>query len=432
MSLKSDIQGVLNTEWRFRIPADEEEIWKREYRKIGRRYATWGAIFAVFGAPMHMLNELSRDYEDPQTWLFMRLFPSALIAISFILFRRYKFSHEIMFLIIAYSLFVDFAYWPDCADTELFLYGQLTMLIPAAIITLLRPFFFVINIIVQFVIILILYNYFCDEPPVTFFSSKEFIPILIASISSYIVASFRYFLVKRNFIFNMLLKEALDEAEAGRQKSDELLKNILPEEVAEELKEKGNSAARNFDFVSILFTDFINFTELSASMSAEELVSEIDESFKAMDSICEKYQIEKIKTIGDSYMAAGGLPVPTPDSVRNTVMAALEMQEFIGKRFQTKDERDEPAFSMRVGVHSGPVVAGIVGVKKFQYDIWGDTVNTASRMESNGQKGKVNISQATYDFIKDDPAFSFESRGKVDVKGKGEMDMWFVSLSSTM
>jgi adenylate cyclase len=215
-----------------------------------------------------------------------------------------------------------------------------------------------------------------------------------------------------------------------KDRSENLLLNILPEEIAQELKIYGKAEARDFDLVSILFTDFKGFTEASAKMSAGDLVSEINFCFEAFDGIMEKYGIEKIKTIGDAYMAAGGLPVPTDDSVKNTVLAALEMQAFISKRKSEMDTADKPAFEMRVGIHTGPVVAGIVGVKKFQYDIWGDTVNTASRIESNGEAGKVNISQATYELLKDDPQFAFESRGKIEAKGKGEMEMWFVQLKN--
>ncbi len=212
-----------------------------------------------------------------------------------------------------------------------------------------------------------------------------------------------------------------------KQRSESLLLNILPAEVAEELKEKGEAEARDYDMVSIIFTDFKGFTEKSEKLSASALVKEINNCFKAFDHICEKYDIEKIKTIGDAYMAAGGLPVPEDVSVKHTVLAALEMQDFIVKQHQEKEAKGEHAFEMRVGIHTGPVVAGIVGVKKFQYDIWGDTVNTASRMESSGAVGKVNISATTYNFIKDDPEFSFEFRGKVNAKGKGEIDMYFVS-----
>ena len=139
--------------------------------------------------------------------------------------------------------------------------------------------------------------------------------------------------------------------------------------------------------------------------------------------------MEKIKTIGDAYMAAGGLPVITDDSVRNTALAALKMQEFISKRKIEKYANGEPSFDMRAGIHTGSVVAGIVGVKKFQYDIWGDTVNTASRMESNGEVGKVSISQSTYELLKSDSQFIFENRGKVMAKGKGEIEMYFVSTT---
>jgi adenylate cyclase len=223
-------------------------------------------------------------------------------------------------------------------------------------------------------------------------------------------------------------RKAKAAVEKEKDRSENLLLNILPEEIAQELKEKGKAEARDFDLVTILFTDFVSFTETSEKLSATELVTEINFCFERFDQIMGKYQIEKIKTIGDAYMAAGGLPVPNDQSVRNTVLAALEMQAFIMDRHRSKEALGEPAFQMRCGLHTGPVVAGIVGVKKFQYDIWGDTVNTASRMESNGQIGRVNISQSTYELLKHNPDFTFESRGKIEVKGKGALDMWFVDF----
>jgi len=233
---------------------------------------------------------------------------------------------------------------------------------------------------------------------------------------------------------NALLKSQKDEIEkshlelsAEKKKSDDLLLNILPAEIAEELKENGSAEAKSINSVSVLFSDFKGFTEASTQMTAHELVAEINTCFAAFDSIMTKYGIEKIKTIGDAYMAAGGLPVPENDSVKNTVLAALEMQSFISQRAKEMTLDGSPFFEMRLGINTGPVVAGIVGVKKFQYDIWGDTVNTASRLESNGLPGKVNISQSTYEILKDDSDFIFENRGKVNVKGKGEIDMWFVS-----
>lgn len=223
------------------------------------------------------------------------------------------------------------------------------------------------------------------------------------------------------------VRKAKKVIEKEKDRSENLLLNILPADIAEELKEKGRADARDFDMVSILFTDFKGFTAASEKLSAQELVAEINSCFEAFDAIMGKYNVEKIKTIGDAYMAAGGLPVPAADSVRNTVLAALEMQAFIADRKTVNDAANQPAFEMRVGIHTGAVVAGIVGVKKFAYDIWGDTVNTASRMESSGAVGKVNLSETTYELLKDDPDFAFESRGKVAAKGKGEMEMYFVS-----
>ena len=222
------------------------------------------------------------------------------------------------------------------------------------------------------------------------------------------------------------IKKSRDIISKEKDRSENLLLNILPPEIAEELKTKGRSDARDFDKVSILFTDFKSFTEASAKLSAQDLVSEINACFEVFDGIMDKYGIEKIKTIGDAYMAAGGLPVPSDGSTKNTVLAALDMQTFISRRKVEMETLGKHSFEMRAGIHTGPVVAGIVGVKKFQYDIWGDTVNTASRMESNGQIGKVNISKHTYELIKDDPQFIFESRGKIKAKGKGEIEMYFV------
>lgn len=238
-----------------------------------------------------------------------------------------------------------------------------------------------------------------------------------------IILGYGFVMIQKNR--NALVQKNIQLYEA-RKRSDELLLNILPYEIAEELKEKGKAEAKQFDIVSILFTDVIEFTQTAADLATTELVDELDYCFKGFDHIIEKYKIEKIKTIGDSYMAAGGLPVPSGDSVKNTVLAALEMQEFITQRKKYLDKNGKTSFEMRAGIHTGSVVAGIVGVKKFQYDVWGDTVNTASRLENAGMAGKVNISQTTFGIIKDDPLFSFTGRGKIKAKGKGEVEMYFV------
>jgi len=220
--------------------------------------------------------------------------------------------------------------------------------------------------------------------------------------------------------------------EKEKDRSEALLLNILPPEIAEELKQDGTSKPRDFNIVTVLFTDFKGFTKISENMSSQELVAELNTCFKAFDEIITKYKIEKIKTIGDAYMAAGGLHLQEREDPKNVVLAALEMQAFMVKRFADRQKNNKTAFEMRCGIHTGSVVAGIVGVIKFQYDIWGDTVNTAARMESSGEVGKVNLSEGTYNYLKDDPELSFVSRGKLQAKGKGEIEMYFVdSLKST-
>lgn len=206
-----------------------------------------------------------------------------------------------------------------------------------------------------------------------------------------------------------------------KKRSDELLLNILPEETAEELKATGSAKAKSFDSVSVLFSDFKNFTQASEILTPEELVAEINYCFSEFDKIITRHGIEKIKTIGDAYMCAGGLPVPNQTNPVDVVSAGLEMVQFIEKNKQERISKGKPYFELRLGIHTGPVVAGVVGTKKFAYDIWGDTVNTASRMESSGEVGKVNISSATYELVKHKFVCSY--RGKVKAKNKGEIDM---------
>jgi class 3 adenylate cyclase len=229
-------------------------------------------------------------------------------------------------------------------------------------------------------------------------------------------------------VFENTKNDALDnlasrnmQLAAEKKRSDELLLNILPFEIVSELKQNGFSKARHFQNVTVLFTDFIDFTHISEGMDPEELVGEIDLYFKAFDEIIDRNGLEKIKTIGDAYLAVGGLPHEFENHALQTIQAAKEILAFTQDRMAAGGK-----FNVRIGINSGPCVAGIVGLKKFAYDVWGDTVNTASRLESNGEAGKINISGSTYNLVCEHLSCIY--RGKISAKGKGEIDMYFVEV----
>ena len=225
------------------------------------------------------------------------------------------------------------------------------------------------------------------------------------------------------------IQDARTQLRVEKEQSDAVLFNVLPEDIATELKETGESKARYLEQVTVLFTDFKNFTSISSDMTPQDLVAELNTLFSAFDAIIRRHGLEKIKTIGDAYMVAGGLRDSHAHEANVVIRAALEMQQLVQERSEERKAQGLPNFTMRAGIHTGSVVAGVVGVEKFQYDIWGDTVNMASRMESNGVVGKVNISDATHTILKDSDEFSFESRGTVEVKGKGAVQMWLVELT---
>ena len=241
--------------------------------------------------------------------------------------------------------------------------------------------------------------------------------LILLAITNY----FRFLAKKRS---NAKLESQNRIIDEERQRSDELLLNILPAAIAQELKETGKATAQKFNDTTVLFTDFKNFTSIAEQLTPEKLVKEIDDTFRAFDFIISQYDdLEKIKTIGDAYMVAGGLSnrksVPY-----NMVQAAIEMQQYLEEVKLEKIKRNEPYFEARIGMHTGPVVAGVVGNKKFAYDIWGDTVNIASRMEANCEVGRVNMSGVTASLVK--YKFPCEYRGKIDVKNKGMMDMYYL------
>jgi class 3 adenylate cyclase len=215
--------------------------------------------------------------------------------------------------------------------------------------------------------------------------------------------------------------------EDEKERSEKLLLNILPFETAEELKEKGSATPKHYDMVSVLFTDFKGFTTIAEKLTPQQLVEELNQCFLEFDRIIDKHNLEKIKTIGDAYMCAGGIPVANQTNPIDIVKAGLEIKEYMEKLKLNREALGKDYWELRIGIHTGPVIAGVVGKNKFAYDIWGDAVNTASRMESSGIPGQVNISGTTYELIKDQ--FHCIHRGKIQAKNKGEIDMYIVENS---
>ncbi len=224
--------------------------------------------------------------------------------------------------------------------------------------------------------------------------------------------------------FVKAVNRAEDKLSAEHAKSEKLLMNILPRVVANELKLQGFSRPRHFSSTTVCFTDFEGFTKIAETLQPEELVAELDRCFSYFDSLMDRHNLEKLKTIGDSYMFAGGIPQSNFTHAVDCVMAALEIQSFMNQMKEIKEAQNLPYWQLRLGIHSGDLVAGVIGERKFSYDVWSDTVNTASRCESSGVSGKINISGVTYELIKD--FFHCEYRGAIPAKNKGQIDMYFV------
>ena len=219
---------------------------------------------------------------------------------------------------------------------------------------------------------------------------------------------------------NQQLKERTRELEEEKVRANRLLHNIFPNEVVRELQETGTIKPKEFPMVTLLFTDFQGFTEISSGMHPQELVGELNEVFKNFDSIIAKHQLEKLKTMGDSYMVAGGLPKESHDHAFKVVNAAIEMQEYL----KIRNSESKFKWEMRAGIHSGSVVAGVVGKNKFTYDVWGNTVNIASAMERHGLPGRINITSTTFDLVKE--CFDCSYFGSIDLTGNGKIEMYLI------
>jgi adenylate cyclase len=239
---------------------------------------------------------------------------------------------------------------------------------------------------------------------------------------SYDQLNFRF--ARRHYMLEQIINKRTEDLIIEKEKTETLLSNVLPRNTANEIMAKGKATKIKYNFVTVLFSDIQGFTRIAEEMNPEVLIDELDKFFFHFDSVVEKFGIEKIKTVGDAYMCAGGIPEKNRTNPVEVILAALEMQKYMLNLKSTSESEGMRFWDIRIGIHTGTVVAGVVGQKKLSYDIWGDTVNTASRMESSGDAGKINISGTTYEFVKE--FFICEHRGKMPVKYKGEIDMYFV------
>jgi class 3 adenylate cyclase/AmiR/NasT family two-component response regulator len=245
----------------------------------------------------------------------------------------------------------------------------------------------------------------------------------------------KYYLHKHNLSLLNDLKQANEQLEEKvrlrtlelneeKEKSERLLLNILPSEIAEELKQHGRVQPRRYDKVSMIFLDIVEFTKIAEQMPPEQLIEELDHYFQAIDTIFSKHGVEKIKTIGDAYLAVTGLPLPDEQHALTALQATVEILDFIKQEKEKRTSLGKTSFDVRIGIHSGSVIAGVVGNSKFAFDIWGDDVNIAARLESSGEKGRINVSESTWHLVKNH--YSFEQRGKVNAKYKGDIEMYFL------
>jgi adenylate cyclase len=263
--------------------------------------------------------------------------------------------------------------------------------------------------------------------PLWYFSKLAILLYLLAS--SLVIWVLYDFLnlrfAKRLYALEQIINKRTEDLIIEKEKTEALLANVLPKNTASEIMEKGKATKIKYNFVTVLFSDIQGFTKIAEEMNPEVLIDELDKFFFHFDSVVEKFGIEKIKTIGDAYMCAGGIPEKNRTNPVEVILAALEMRGYMNRLKETSVLEGMKYWDIRIGIHTGTVVAGVVGQKKLSYDIWGDTVNTASRMESSGEAGKINISGTTYEFVRE--FFSCEYRGKMPVKYKGELEMYFVN-----
>lgn len=406
---------ILHYQDSLRFPPDLEHTFQSDYNQRIMRIARPGTALAILVYLSFWILDL---FVLPQAfeaiWL-VRLMGIALLAILFVIsFAKWYKNYVSTFfglacLVINISVVICFALThPDELVFNLYYVTLIFTILGAPMLGL--PLLWEITVSITTLIVYLATAIFLQKmllAPALLAGNSFF--LIGAVIIGIVGAYFGEINIRRDYLQRLVIN--LEHA-----RSERLLLNILPVPIAARLK-RGETIADYFPSASVLFADIANFTPLSAALSPEEIVGLLNEVFSYFDKLVEKYNLEKIKTIGDCYMVAAGVPVPRDDHAKVIVNMALEMQRYV-KEHKFLDR----VLSFRIGVHSGPLVAGIIGEKKFIYDLWGDSVNTASRMETHGMIGAIQITRATYDLVKDE--FECISMGTIEVKGKGQMEVW--------
>lgn len=356
-------------------------------------------IFGAFGiTPLAYLNIVSVTFWLIALWLNLR----GLFVIAIFLMLSELIAHAaVCVLIIGWES--NFHYY-------------LFIIIVASYFLPIKSIFRTMLISILFIFVGILLNFY-SRYSIPIIPISENLAFLFRTINLLFIGAI---LLVLGFLYALSVKNAETALEQERQISENLLHNIIPQTIADRLKTSPEKIADGFQATTILFSDIVGFTPFSKKVSPEELVNILNQIFSIFDTLTDKYSLEKIKTIGDAYMVAGGIPSPRDDHAEAIANMALDMNDEI-KKFNGQNGH---TFQIRTGIHSGEAVAGVIGIKKFIYDLWGDTVNTASRMESHGLPGEIQVSEVTYDLLKD--SFVLEERGEIDVKGKGLMKTYLL------
>jgi class 3 adenylate cyclase len=400
--------------------------WEADLEKSAAKYHTYGAWIAIIFDPIFGITDYLNIPHAFQEIMLLRIGVAVVAALS-LLAHKHKYINSKMLIFIPFIL-ISFqnAYTFSVIQVDDFTghsLNYLALFIGAGMFVLWN-WYYSLAIILPSILATGFFFQMNHQLNMNEALINGGLLLLVVTVFMFILIETRYRLTISMIKFKIALMEANDALGDEKAQSDKLLRNILPDEVADELKATGRASAKHYQKVSVLFTDFKGFTARSASMTPEEVIEELNKCFSAFDEIVEKYNLEKIKTIGDAYMCAGGLPVANQTNHIDAIRAGLAIQEYMTAYKNECIAKGEPYFECRLGINTGEVVAGVVGTKKFAYDIWGDTVNTASRAESNGSLGKVNITETTYELVKD--IFKCEYRGDIEVKGKGPMKMYFV------